>query len=157
MKFKTLWLSKQVWVFESSYLPSWRGCKSVQWVQECLKQKPSYKALFSKQVRKITQICKTNKRPFWSPILQNLNRKSDLWTNLFLKMILLTSQNRCRQAKNLSFQSFRKMVKNANWWAKSNLHLSQTAKFYPFLKGFKNEWWQAMKNNKCFTSLCDEV
>ena len=30
-----------------------------------------------------------------------------------------------------------KIVKNAKWWSKSNLPLSQTAKFYPFLKGLK--------------------
>ena len=28
------------------------------------------------------------------------------------------------------------MVKNANWWSKSNLTISQTAQFFPFKKGF---------------------
>ena len=31
---------------------------------------------------------------------------------------------------------FKKMVRNANWWSTSNLPLSQTAKLFPFKKGF---------------------
>ena len=34
--------SGQIWVFEFLYLPSSRGCKSIQSVQELLKLKPSY-------------------------------------------------------------------------------------------------------------------
>ena len=88
-----------------------------------------------------------NKQPFFlpkinkvflSPILQNLKGRSVLDKFLFENDPLDEPK---RMPLGKQFCLFRKLVKNANWWSKSNLPLSQltlqTAKFFPFKRVLK--------------------
>ena len=86
-----------------------------------------------------------NKRPFFlpkinkvflRPILQNLKGRSVL-DNFFFENDPLDEPNQMPPSKKLYL--FRKLVKNAKWWSKSNLPLSHSPdrKIFPFKKGFK--------------------
>ena len=87
-----------------------------------------------------------NKRPFFlpkinkvflRPILQNLKGRSVL-DKFFFENDPLDEPNQMPSSKK--FYLFRKLVKNAKWWSKSNLPLSHsTAKFFPLKKGFKKK------------------
>ena len=117
MKFKTLWLSgaacRTNLSFWLSYLPSSRGCKSIQYAQELPKLEPSHKALLKQtsclKVSSIAsfKICRSN---------QNLNLKkpdATVWKR--------------------SIVDFRKMAKNEKWWSQNRV--------YPrfIQKGFKKQ------------------
>ena len=71
-----------------------------------------------------------------SPILQNLKGRSVL-DNFFFENDPLDEPKRMPLSKK--FCLFRKLVENAKWWSKSNLHLSHSPdrKIVPFKKGFK--------------------
>ena len=70
------------------------------------------------------------------PILQNLKGRSVL-DNFFFENDPLDKPNQMTPSKK--FYLFRKLVKNAKWWSKSNLPLSHSPdrKIFPFKKGFK--------------------
>ena len=72
---------------------------------------------------------------FFSPILQNL-RGSSVLDNFFENNPLDEPK---RMPLSKKFCIFRKLVKNAKWWSKSNLPLSHSPnrKTFPFKKGFK--------------------
>ena len=86
-----------------------------------------------------------NKRPFFlpkinkvflRPILQNLKGRSVL-DNFFFENDPLDELNQMPLSKK--FYLFRKLVKNAKKWSKSNLPLSHsTAKFFPLKRVLKN-------------------
>ena len=92
------------------------------------------------------QTTTNNKRPFFlpkinkvflKPILQNLKGRSVLDKFVF-ENDPLDEPNQMPPSKKFYFLS--KLVKNAKWWSKSSLPLSQshsTAKFFPLKKGFK--------------------
>ena len=106
----------------------------------------SIKKKVSQNRTKLQQTTTTtnNKRPFFlpkinkvflRPILQNLKGRSVL-DKFFFENDPLDEPNQMPSSKK--FYLFRKLVKNAKWWSKSNLPLSHsTAKFFPLKKGFK--------------------
>ena len=73
---------------------------------------------------------------FLRPILQNLKGRSVLDT-FFFENDPLDELNQMPLSKK--FYIFRKLVKNAKYWSKSNLPLSHSPdrKIFPFKKGFK--------------------
>ena len=91
------------------------------------------------------QTANNNKRPFFlpkinkvflRPILQNLKGRSVL-DNFFFENDPLDEPNQMPSSKK--FYLFRKLVKNAKWWSKSNLPLSHsTAKCFPLKRVLKN-------------------
>jgi len=97
----------------------------------------------SKSDKVLQQQNKTNKRPFlcqkWIKYFLDQFYKiwteGPFWTNFFLKMIVSTSWKRCCQGKN--------SISSVSWSKSQNkdqnrVHpLSLSAKFFPFLKGFK--------------------
>ena len=86
-----------------------------------------------------------NKRPFFlpkinkvflRPILQNLKGRSVL-DNFFFENDPFDELNQMPLSKK--FFLFRKLIKNAKQWSKSNLPLSHsTAKFFPLKRVLKN-------------------
>ena len=88
---------------------------------------------------------------FLRPILQNLKGRSVL-DNFFFENDPLDKPNQMSPSKK--FYLFRKLVKNAKWWSKSNLPLSHSPdrKIFPFKKGFKKsgghgcEWGWTLKS-----------
>ena len=87
-----------------------------------------------------------NKRPFFlpkinkvflRPILQNLKGRSVL-DNFFFENDPFDELNQMPLSKK--FFLFRKLIRNAKQWSKSNLPLSHsTAKFFPLKRVLKNE------------------
>ena len=128
LKFKTLWLSGVIfrtnlhfWIF---IFAKFKGCKSVQCAfKEHLKPKPSYKAFLKihfELKQTYNNFSAKNKECVSEPSFTKSERKVR-FGQFFLKMILSTEEKK--------FYLFRKMVKNAKWWSKSNLPHSQTANF----------------------------
>ena len=97
-----------------------------------------------------------NKRPFFlpkinkvflRPILQNLKGRSVL-DKFFFENDPLDEPNQMPSSKKIYL--FRKLVKNAKWWSKSNLPLSHsTAKFFPLKKGFKKLYPRIAQHGRC--------
>ena len=95
----------------------------------------------TKQQNKTTNDHFSAKNKFKSilrPILQNLKGRSVL-DKFFFENDPLDKPNQMTPSKK--FYLFRKLVKNAKWWSKSNLPLSHSPdrKIFPFKKGFKKK------------------
>ena len=83
----------------------------------------------------------------WGPQGLRSSKCSNIIVVIGTNLIFLVSR------KNL----FRKMVKNVKWWSKSNLPLSQTAQFRPFLKGLKIYYGVILHGVVYKTVLSDRV
>ena len=101
--------------------------------------------LFKKISRNRKKYCnKQNKQTtIFLPKINNVFLRR-IWQNLNGRSVLdifVVENNPLDKSKKMrskkKFYIFRKMVKNAKWWSKSNLPLFLTVIFYPFLKGFQ--------------------